>query len=254
MRIQATRTRTVRTALAALTAVAGLSLAACSGSDDTVGKVKDSAVSVSSDAKDAKDSTDAKQSPDTKGGADTKGGSDGAAQKSSTGATGSTGKGSGGSDGSEKAPTKTGSGGGKTAGDQACTVGNSKIQASKVTRPVNHLLLTLTNASGSTCYAYGAPYVGFDDEQSTVAIIEESQPQAVVSVPPGGHAYAVVATSGDGAHGRKVSQMRLSMMGRGMNGSVGGSATNPVPGGSLYIDDSHQVSYWQSDVSDALTW
>ncbi|MFE9253284.1 DUF4232 domain-containing protein [Streptomyces sp. NPDC007088] len=256
----------LRTAAAALTALAGLSLTACSGAEDTVGKVKDSTYSAPVDTK-------TKQETGTK--TATRGDDQPAGAPENTGARQTGAKGTAAkaaepeaASGSHArpvsakpvnaarqakaaaaaAPPK------KPAAAVTCTVANSKIRMSVPSRPINHLLLTLTNESGKRCYAYGAPYLGFDGDQSSAPWIEDSRPQAVVTLEPGEHAYASVLLSGDGDHGRKAKEMKLAMSGRAMAGSVGGLATTPVPGGSVYVDDDLAVSFWQTDAATALIW
>lgn len=255
----ASRRIALRTAAAALTAVAGLSLAACSGAEDTVGKVKDSTYSAPANTKtthsDDKpagttESTGAKKAapeaaPEAASGAAAGAAAGGQAQNIASEPVSKTGP--------TKAPAAAAPAE-KSAAAVTCTVANSKIAMSVPSRPINHLLLTLTNASGKRCYAYGAPYIGFDGDQSTVQWIRDSQPQAVVTLEPGEHAYASVFLSGDGDNARKVKEMRLAMSGRNMAGSTGGQSTTPVPGGSVYVDDSRAVSYWQANAADALVW
>ncbi|MFG2828497.1 DUF4232 domain-containing protein [Streptomyces sp. NPDC048434] len=81
--------------------------------------------------------------------------------------------------------THGGNSGGSSA-PGACTNANTKVVVSKVTRPVNHLLLTVTNTGSGTCDAYGAPVLRFDDEQAAVQLVEDSRPQAVVTLAAGG--------------------------------------------------------------------
>ncbi|MHC3821635.1 DUF4232 domain-containing protein, partial [Streptomyces sp. DT9] len=78
-----------------------------------------------------------------------------------------------------------------------CTGGNTRTSVSKVTRPINHLLLTVTNTGNRTCYAYYAPKLRFDDAQAVFPILEDSQPQAVVTLDPGQSAYASIGLTGE---------------------------------------------------------
>src|SRR5689334_10182100 len=71
-----------------------------------------------------------------------------------------------------------------------CTGGNTKVVVTKLTRPANHWLITATNTGRNLCNAYYAPFLGFEHDQSTTAVIEGSQPQAVVTLAPGESAYA----------------------------------------------------------------
>ncbi|MGI5338897.1 DUF4232 domain-containing protein [Streptomyces sp. CA-181903] len=136
----------------------------------------------------------------------------------------------------------------------ACSAAHTKLTVQNVSRPINHQLLTLTNTGSTKCNAYAYPYIGFDDDQSVTGAVEDSKPQAVVTLAPGESAYAGIALSaadGSADHGRWARTVRVILD----NGS--GPAGNPVkvalPAGT-WIDDSVAVTYWQADPSDALVW
>ncbi|MFE5963821.1 DUF4232 domain-containing protein [Streptomyces sp. NPDC056463] len=141
----------------------------------------------------------------------------------------------------------------------ACTGVTAKVVVSKVSRPVNHLLLTVTNTGSRACNAYGAPFVGFDDAQAPVRVLEESRPQAVVTLAPGDSAYAAVTLSGErggdpDAHGRTVRKVSVHFApGDGSGGSVGSGRTVAAPSGT-YADDDATVTYWQREMDQALTF
>ncbi|MFH8567719.1 DUF4232 domain-containing protein [Streptomyces sp. NPDC017993] len=237
------RSRTLRIAAAALTAVAALTLTACGsqgeGLDTSTAKPFDPAPQEAADTS-AKDAG----SPAEAGG---KGGR-------RTGADGAKGTSAGGKD---TAATGTTGGSKSTTRHAACDAAKIRIVAKPVNRPVNHLLLEATNTSGATCDLYAAPYLRFDDAQSPLAELPDSKPQAVVTLTPGATGYAAVMTSsadGAGTNGHKRTSLTVSLPGRDGKGSVGGSARVALPGASAYIDDSAWVTYWQTDMSDALTW
>lgn len=52
------------------------------------------------------------------------------------------------------------------------------------------MLLTVTNTGSTACNAYYYPFLRFGEAQSTPPVIEESKPQAVVTVLPGESAYS----------------------------------------------------------------
>ncbi|WP_431035796.1 DUF4232 domain-containing protein [Streptomyces sp. P6-2-1] len=266
-----TRTRSLRTLAAALVAAGALSLTACSGeASGGVGEAKDAGPATtvsqaSGHGKAAERNTE--KAAAAQGGAgkasdapDASSGSAGPA----AGSAGSAGSGTAAAGGTAKGSAGAASGGGAQASggkaaagrptDTACTTVNSKVQVSAVSRPINHLLVTLTNTSGATCNAYYAPYVGFDGDQAATQRIEDSKPQAVVTLAPGEHAYASIALGGDGDHSRTSRKVTVSMAGKNDAGTVGGVATLNVPGGKVYLDDNASVSYWQREMSDALTW
>ncbi|WP_141206037.1 DUF4232 domain-containing protein [Streptomyces griseorubiginosus] len=138
-----------------------------------------------------------------------------------------------------------------------CEGSNTKTVAAPLTRPVNHLLLTVTNTGSRTCFLYGYPAVRFDGAQSVPPVIEDSQPQAVVTLEPGQSGYASVslsATDGSAAHGRTAKSLTVYFQGRSLSGSVGRSATPALPAKGVYVDDSLKVTYWQQDMDDAVSW
>ncbi|UQA94359.1 DUF4232 domain-containing protein [Streptomyces halobius] len=139
----------------------------------------------------------------------------------------------------------------------ACDAATMRIVAKRLPRPVNHVLLEATNTTGTACDLYGYPRLRFDDAQASVADLPESKPQAVVTLAPGESGYAAVMTSaadGSGHHGGTRTSLTAGLPGRDGKGSVGGSAHVPLPGGSVYVDDSAWVTYWQPNPSDAASW
>ncbi|UKY51596.1 DUF4232 domain-containing protein [Streptomyces inhibens] len=162
-----------------------------------------------------------------------------------------------------KAPaTKTpaASGNGKTGtGGKAvtCQGSNTKTVAAPLNRPVNHMLLTVTNTGSSTCYLYSYPAVHFGEAQSVPPVIEASQPQAVVTLKPGESGYASVnlsAADGSGSHGRTEKSLDVYFHGPSGNESVGTGAHPSLPAKGIYVDDSLKVTYWQQSMDDAVSW
>ncbi|NUP38980.1 MAG: DUF4232 domain-containing protein [Streptomyces sp.] len=138
-----------------------------------------------------------------------------------------------------------------------CDGSNTRTVAAPLTRPVNHMLLTVTNTGGRTCYLYGYPAVQFTDAQAVPPVIEASKPQAVVTLQPGESGYASVslsATDGSGTDGRTVKSLAVHFFGRSMSGSVGAAAHPALPAKGVYIDDSLKVTYWQQSMDDAVDW
>ncbi len=138
-----------------------------------------------------------------------------------------------------------------------CSESNTKMVAAPLNRPVNHMLLTVTNASGRTCYLYGYPAVRFGADQSVPPVIEDSHPQAVVTLKPGESGYASVALSasdGSGSNGRTVKSLTVYFQGPSGKGSIGAGANPPLPASGTYVDDSLKVTYWQQSMNDAISW
>ncbi|MEU8826041.1 DUF4232 domain-containing protein [Streptomyces sp. NPDC048636] len=238
MSITATNARTIRTAVASLTIMgAALTLAACGGNDaegvKRSGSAESSAAAQASDAKGA----DAKGAADTqdkaaRGGADA--GTKGGAQAAGKGTV-------------PDASSRSGSG----ARPGTCAPSDVSMSVSKVSRPVNHLLLKATNNSGRTCTLPNFPTLRFDDAQAATPAAEATKPQAVVTLAPGESGYAGILTSsadGSGSEGTEVGKLDVFLKGS------DAATTVSLPGGSVYVDSSAEVTYWQSDSSDALEW
>ncbi|MFE5922867.1 DUF4232 domain-containing protein [Streptomyces sp. NPDC056468] len=138
-----------------------------------------------------------------------------------------------------------------------CEGSNTKTVAAPLSRPLNHMLLTVTNTGSKTCYLYGYPAVRFGEAQSVPPVIEDSQPQAVVTLQPGESGYASVnlsAADGSGTNGHTVKSLSVYFQGRSGNGSVGTGAQPSLPAKGVYVDDSLKVTYWQQEREDAINW
>ncbi|MEU9246937.1 DUF4232 domain-containing protein [Streptomyces sp. NPDC048385] len=138
-----------------------------------------------------------------------------------------------------------------------CEGSNTKTVAAPLNRPVNHMLLTVTNTGSRTCYLYTYPAVRFGEAQAVPPVIEDSRPQAVVTLAPGESGYASVslsATDGSGTNGQTVNSLTVYFHGRSGNESVGTGAHPSLPAKGVYIDDSLKVTYWQQSMNDALNW
>jgi hypothetical protein len=138
-----------------------------------------------------------------------------------------------------------------------CEGSVTRTVAAPVTRPVNHLLLTVTNTGSRTCFLYGYPALQFPGSQSVPPPVEDSQPQAVVTLDPGESGYASVRLSagdGSGTHGRTEHSLTVYFSGRSGSGSVGAGARPTLPAKGVYVDDSLTTTYWQQYADDALNW
>lgn len=252
---RAVRRRTLRVAAAGLTAVAALTLTACGGQDNPL---------QTGAAKPYNPAPQGAEEPMVKGDGGPQGGTrpDGGRAEQTSARHGGSEAGAGASgSGASGTGVSTGKAGkrGNTAGTRhtACDAAKIQIVAKPLKRPVNHLLLEATNTSGATCDLYYSPYLRFDEAQSPLAELPDSKPQSVVTLAPGQSGYAAVMTSsadGSGTNGRTMTSLSVSLPGRDGKGSIGGSKTVALPGGSVYLDDSAWVTYWQSDVSAATAW
>lgn len=238
------------TALAATALLAALSLTACGGDDNgndgKAGAVAPAASTTATTPDTGKDAKDAKDAEDTK---DTNSGTaNGPAENASATSKGST----GGSGSGKSSAGTTGSGSKSTV---TCTGSNTKVTVSKVSRPINHLLLTATNTGSVPCYAYHAPALRFDDAQAAFPVLRDSIPQAVVTLAPGQSAYASIGLFGepDGQELHKGTHLTVYFTGKANQGSTGAPAELTLPAGTSWGDNGF-VTYWQSDMADALTY
>ncbi|MFK8847533.1 DUF4232 domain-containing protein [Streptomyces sp. Ac-502] len=247
MRSRLFSTRTARVAASAAAVAAALSLTACGGAEDGkkaagAGQPVAAAGSAPAAGQGSSAGTDA---------------GSGSADGSVPSAKSPSGAGSRSGHGSQASPTRAGSGGkhGTSAGGKSttCSAANTKVTVSKLSRPVNHILLTLTNTGSTRCDAYHYPALRFDDAQAPTDVLQSSKPQSVVSVEPGQSAYAAVRTSdatGEAGGGRTVHSLELFFANR--DGGYAERSAHPKLPKGTYIDDSAQVTYWQSELDNAL--
>ncbi|OOQ49688.1 hypothetical protein AFM16_21975 [Streptomyces antibioticus] len=138
-----------------------------------------------------------------------------------------------------------------------CNGSTTKVTAQPVPRPLNHLLLTVTNTGSKTCDLTYYPVLRFDEMQWVPRAAEETHPQAVVTLAPGESGYAGVllsAADGSGDGGTTAEKLTVAFQGMTPNSDGGASATPALPAAGVYYDSSLTVTYWQQDREDALSW
>ncbi|MFF5899279.1 DUF4232 domain-containing protein [Streptomyces argenteolus] len=249
--------RAARTSvLGAAALIAALSLTACQGDSP---EPADGAAGTTSQ----QPSDGASAAPVSDKGTDnaTDTGADGETAGKTTGGSGSADSGSGTDKDSGSTGGKSGTKEGQDNGDtgpvtRACDGGNSKVTITAVPRPVNHMLLTVTNTGSKACNAYYYPFLRFGEAQSAPQAYEESKPQAVVTLSPGESAYAGVMTSsadGSGTGGYSTKDLTVSFQGLEGSGSTGPTANVPLSK-PVYVDSTLAVTYWQTEMDDALMY
>ncbi|WP_405830481.1 DUF4232 domain-containing protein [Streptomyces sp. NBC_01176] len=233
--------RTVRTRLlaASTVALAALALTAC----DNGKGVRDEGPSAASQSSAQQGrSTTAKPAGDsgTSTGGSAAAPTKGSAKGSTNGSSGRTGNGKATGGG-------TGTGGTRNA---ACDGANTRTSATVVSRPLNHLLLTVTNTGSKNCDLTGYPIARFGEAQSVPPVAEETHPQAVVTLAPGESGYAgVLLSAGDGSGGDGYTAKTLVV------GFAKGAASTPaLPAKGVYVDAKLTVTYWQQSLDDALSY
>ncbi|WNZ09438.1 DUF4232 domain-containing protein [Streptomyces sp. 11x1] len=138
-----------------------------------------------------------------------------------------------------------------------CNGSNTTVTAQPVSRPLNHMLITVKNTGSKYCDLYFNPTVRFGEAQSAPRVIEESQPQAVVTLAPGESGYAgVLLSAADGSGGKGTTEKKVVIHFQGAEaGSDAGSPASPaLPAKGVYVDNSVAVTYWQSTMEDALQY
>ncbi|SOD63224.1 Protein of unknown function [Streptomyces zhaozhouensis] len=136
-----------------------------------------------------------------------------------------------------------------------CAEGGVELKVTPVERPINHMLLTVTNTGDETCAAYHAPLLRLgEDAQAPAPRNEDSKPQSVIVLDPGQVAYAGLLTSdasGDSGEGHTIDSLGVTLTDRD-DQPTGGQIDVPLPGGEIHVDDAAQVTYWQSSLDNAL--
>ncbi|WP_330438299.1 DUF4232 domain-containing protein [Streptomyces griseoaurantiacus] len=239
--------RTPRTRLlaAATLAVAAFALTACE--DGTGTENSGSSTSSGSTASDSSSHSSKGSSAlgDTSSGSDDSGADSGSSAAKGT----SAGSGTAGKSGT-RASTGRSAGKKDTGKPVKCSSSSVRFTASKVNRPVNHLLLTATNRGTKSCVLPAYPMAKLGDAQSVPPVVEASRPQSTVVLSPGGSGYAgVLLSSADGSGRNGYTAKTLSIP---LDDGTIGTAT--LPSGGVFVDDSLKVTYWQGGMSDALEY
>jgi hypothetical protein len=252
--IRNSRTRVLTAA--ATVALAALSLTACNDGTGTVDEGSSTAASAS-----ASTGANSRTTPPTST-------SPAASASKATATAGTSGSspasGTRGSSGAGAQPTPTaarhtgGTGGGTGSNKPVtCEGSTTKMVAAPLNRPVNHMLLTVTNTGSRTCYLYGYPALRFTGAQAVPPVIDDSHPQAVVTLGPGESGYASVNLSsadGSGSYGHTVKSLTVYFQGRSGDWNAGKAAHPALPAKGVYIDDTLKVTYWQQSMDDAIDW
>ncbi|MFB9585867.1 DUF4232 domain-containing protein [Streptomyces goshikiensis] len=185
-------------------------------------------------------------------------------------ATATPGAGSGSASGSAtKTGSATKSGGAKATGGDAkgssapsaegdrvtCNGSNTAVTVQTVSRPLNHMLITVKNTGKKNCDLTYYPVLRFDEMQWAPAARKDTQPQAVVTLAPGRSGYAgalLSAADGSGEGGVTGHRLTIAFQGRTSHSDGGASAVPSLPAAGVYYDSSLTVTYWQQSASDAL--
>ncbi|MEU0251049.1 DUF4232 domain-containing protein [Streptomyces sp. NPDC006184] len=138
-----------------------------------------------------------------------------------------------------------------------CNGANTTVTAQPLARPLDHMLLTVTNTGGKTCELPYYPVLRFDRMQWVPQADESTRPQAVVTLAPGESGYAGVllsAADGSGTGGRTAHKLTVAFQGLTPDSSGGPSASPALPAEGVYYDSALKVTYWQQDLDAISGW
>ncbi|MFH8802660.1 DUF4232 domain-containing protein [Streptomyces sp. NPDC017936] len=243
--------RSSRLFVPAIAALAALSLTACEDGTGTETEGAPTPVSSSAGATQPTGTGTATTDPAGGTGKDT-----GTGTGSSTGSSSKT---DGGTSGKPATGDTAGSGSDADAPENRvlCNGSNTRVTAQPVPRPLNHMLITVTNTGSKTCDLTYYPVLRFDEMQWVPQAAEATKPQAVTSLKPGESGYAGVllaAADGSGDGGATAKKLTVGFQGATPDSDGGASATPSLPAGGVYYDSSLTVTYWQQSMDDVLSW
>lgn len=175
------RTSRLQLLAAAGVAVASLALTACQDGTGT----RDEGASASQPVASAPSGTSSQAPKESASGS---GGNDSTANGSTGNGSGGDASGSGESGGGKGSSAGKGSASGGSDDAPArfnpCNGTNTSVTAQPVSRPVNHMLITVKNTGSKYCDLTYYPVLRFDEMQWVPQPVEDSQPQAVVTLAP----------------------------------------------------------------------
>ncbi|MFI2203893.1 DUF4232 domain-containing protein [Streptomyces sp. NPDC020192] len=240
------RMRHIRLLAATGTAVTALALSACGGNG--TGTKDEGAARSGSPTTSAAAGQTPSATPTTAAGAGTANG---------TSVTSTHGPGTKPGGGGKTTGTGPGTGSGTASSPVLCNGANTRVTARSVTRPLNHMLITVTNTGSRTCELPYYPVLRFDEMQWAPQGAKATQPQAVTTLKPGESGYAGVllsAADGSGEGGTTGHRLTVMFQGRTPNSDGGPAAIPALPAKGVYYDSSLTVTYWQQNREDALNW
>ncbi|MBJ6633996.1 DUF4232 domain-containing protein [Streptomyces sp. I5] len=249
------RTSRLQLLAAAGVAVASLALTACQDGTGTRDEGASASQPVASAPSDASSQAPEESASGSGGNGSTANGSTGSG--GDTAGSGESGSGSGSKGSSAGKGSAPGGSDDAPATFNPCNGSNTSVSAAPVSRPVNHMLITVKNTGSKNCDLTYYPVLRFDEMQWVPQPVEESKPQAVVTLAPGESAYAGVllsAADGSGTGGATGKKLTVGFQGRTPNSDGGPAAIPSLPAAGVYYDSSLTVTYWQSSTDDALTY
>ncbi|GAB2581288.1 DUF4232 domain-containing protein [Streptomyces capparidis] len=227
-----------------MVAAALLATTACESGDDTAGDAASPKPTASSPAS---------AQP---GGSGNTGGTGGEAGTTGGDSGGTGGETDGTSGGGDTDGSATGGGEDAAEGD-ACTDANTDVTAEfalPAHKDDSKLLLTVTNTGDKACRLFGHPAVKFGEAQSVPPAFEDSKPQSVVVLDPGGEGYAGVLANRSKPDATTETTLTVAFQGENIGDDTGEATAVELPSAEgVVVDDSIRVTYWQSDSESAVS-
>ncbi|MFB7333062.1 DUF4232 domain-containing protein [Streptomyces adustus] len=154
---------------------------------------------------------------------------------------------SGGSDESEQGGNTGTTTGGDSSSVPLCTLQNLSVSATNYDakgEPVRHLLLVVTNTGHKKCDIQGAPEVTLGNAKAPAPAKKETDPGEVLTLAPGGKAYAGLFATGGHRDTYDVRSMTLGLGSAGGESEPGKPVGVRMPVASFLADDGQWVTYW----------
>ncbi|MER7624932.1 DUF4232 domain-containing protein [Streptomyces sp. NPDC126503] len=252
------RTHRTTTALAVAVTALSLGLTACGGDTGTGAKDAGSATGATASSS-APSATSAAPAASSSAGAGTTDTGTGTGTSGSTGGSATT------ADTAANTTTvATGTGGTRSTGgtgstgakQRACAAGDVRITAAKADEvPTEHIVLTATNTSASSCRLIGYPLIAFGEIQTAkdVPAVAKSKPAAPVVLVPGAPAYANVRIALGGAHedNKVVTAFNVNLFAA--DGPAEGSVVVKAPAGGLAVNEAvAKTGYWTPELRSGV--
>ncbi|MFI7141658.1 DUF4232 domain-containing protein [Streptomyces massasporeus] len=120
-----------------------------------------------------------------------------------------------------------------------CNGCNTTVTAQPVRRPLNHMLITVKNTGSKLCDLTYYPVLRFDEMECFPQAVEDSQPQAVTTLPPASWGYAGVSLSaadGSGEGGTTGHKLTVGFQGYTPDRDAGPSAIPALPAKGVSYD------------------
>ncbi|MFF3910800.1 DUF4232 domain-containing protein [Streptomyces sp. NPDC001848] len=132
-----------------------------------------------------------------------------------------------------------------------CSGRHMRTAVTRVSEPVNHLLLTVTNTGAVNCSLNGYPMARFGESGLLAPPAGGPKPRGHwITLSPGKSAYAGVllsAANGTGGHGHTVTSLTITL-------PTGPAARPSLPSKGVYVDDTLRVTCWLPSPKAALTY